>query len=169
MVSLLTRIGFGSVVAGLTALVLFWFFPNEEKVIRKLLASVEIKSRLSGSESALIRIARMQQLAENFDTNTVILLDGTDFGPVTITGRSDLSERLMAAAGSGINVRAEFSQVAVKVNPDKMTGEAEVAAILKFGSNQQRPGTLNLFRFILEKRGKQWTITRLEAIKGPKL
>ena len=143
------------------------FFPSEETKVRRVLARLEQRSNLDPKSGSLSRIARANQLADLFDANCVIVIDGLDAGSVTLTGRADLLERALAASGAGVSVGVQFSQTAVRIQEGGTKAVAEVAALIKAGSRQS--ASLALFQLQLEQHPEGWIINRLETIKGPRM
>jgi hypothetical protein len=139
-------------------------FPSDKVRIQKLLSKLERRANYPPTESALVRIARINQLAGMFDTNCVVIIDGLDQGGVTLTGRDDLLQRALALGGAGGVVSVAFPQTAVTLTDGSTQASAEVAASVRVGS--KGPDSLVLLRVGLEKFGREWLITKVETIKG---
>lgn len=164
----LLRIAVALVVVGALGWLLAQaFFPSDKSRIQKLLTKLERRANYPPTESALVRIARINQLAGMFDTNCVVIIDGLDQGGVTLTGRDDLLQRALALGGAGGVVSVTFPQTAVTLQGGNTQASAEVAATVRVGS--RGPDSLVLLRLGFEKLAGDWLITKVETIKGPRM
>ena len=155
------------VIGALAWLAQSLLFPSDKTRIHKLLTKLERRANYPPTESALVRIARINQLAGMFDTNCVVIIDGLDQGGVTLTGRDDLLQRALALGGAGGVVSVSFPQTAVTLQGGSTRASAEVAAAVRVGT--KGPDSLVLLRLGVEKFAGDWLITKVETIKGPRM
>jgi hypothetical protein len=153
-------------LAGLLALG-YWlwtvFFPAPETVIRKRLAKVAELVSFNANEGQIARLANVQQLAGYFAPDIEISVDTPAQAHQVVSGRDDLSQKLMGARMMLNGLKVEFLDVTVALNAPKteatvtLTGQARVAGDRDFFVQE--------LKFFLRKIEGDWIIVRVETIR----
>ena len=118
-------------VAGSCALA-FWCWrllhPSPERVIRRELAELARIACVPANEGNLPKLANAQKLAGFFTTDVEIDFDLRGRFSQTISGRSELQEKALAARASLSGLTVEFLDVNVTVAPDGQSATTDLTA-----------------------------------------
>jgi hypothetical protein len=107
-----------------------WRFLHRspERVIRRELAELARTACIPANEGNLPRLANAQKLASFFTTDVEIDFDLRGRFSQTISGRSELQEKALAARAALSGLTVEFLDINVTVAPDGQSATADLTA-----------------------------------------
>jgi hypothetical protein len=153
-------------LAGLVALG-FWgwrlLHPSPERVIRKELAELARTACVPAKEGNLPKLANAQKLASFFTTDVEITFDVPGRFYQTISGRSELQEKALAARAALVGLNVEFLDVNVTVAPDGESATADLTAKASLPGDSM-PQVEEL-RISFRKVEGDWLIQHAENVK----
>ena len=138
-------------------------FPNPERVIRRQLAELAKAASIAPNEGELARVVNSQKLAGFFTPEVEITIDIPDHSLQTINGRDEVMKLAMSAHSSLSNVKVEFVDVNVSVEPTKDAATAHLTAKANVpGDNVPQVQEL---KATFQKVGREWLINHVETVR----
>jgi SnoaL-like domain len=146
----------------------FWgyrtFFPGDETKIRRLLEKIAALASFPPQEPAVTRLSKANRLSDCFAPDVSIQLDLMGFDPVTINGRDELLQLILAARSTLSSATVQFLDIHVKVEPDRQSATALLVA--KGRITGERDFIAPEFKVRLRKMDKRWLITHAESSRS---
>ena len=145
----------------------FWlwtvFFPSPEKVILKRISSLAATATFNANDGNLTRAAKATSLVDYFSPDAEIVLDGSDLGNRTLSGRDEIRETTLGVFGGLKMLKVQFLDVTVRVGADAQT--ADVNCTAKVNTGDSKDYGVQELHFQLKKVDGHWLITRVETVK----
>ena len=145
----------------------FWsfhiLFPDDERLIRNLLAEAAQTAQVKPNDNPLFKLAGGNKLVGFFSADAVLKLDvpGADFR--TIRGRDDLLQAIAAARAGLQEARIQLHEVHVAVAPDKQSATAQLLASAYI--NGSSDPLVQELKMRLDKIDRHWRIVQVETMK----
>jgi hypothetical protein len=144
----------------------FWgwrvLFPAPEQVIRKRLNQLAVTASFSGSEGALVKVAKAQAITSFCTPDVEITLDVPGYGHHEINGIAELLQQAAAARSYHEGFTVQFLDIIVNVAPDQNSAVADLTA--KGGVLHEKDFNVQELRFKLRKVEGKWLIYRAETV-----
>ncbi len=147
---------------------LIWrhYFPNNEKLIRKMLSNLEQDISRPQSGKSWSELAAANSIASYFTPTAEIEADIPERGHLSISGRPEIVRFIAATRvdpfASGVKV--EFKDVVVRIDANKEGATAELTA--RVSQAGQRDYGINDVRLSLSKYNGDWRIAKAETVKA---
>jgi ketosteroid isomerase-like protein len=159
------------VVAAVVVLAGVWLwrllFPSDEARIRQILRAVAETASVKANTHPLVRLGGANKLAGFFTRDVVVEVDGVPVQLHSINGREELIQAVTAARASVEEVKVEFLDVQVTVEPDGQTASAHLTALAHVtGSSDPY---VQETRMRLVKTDEGWKISRVTPVRTPRL
>ena len=106
-----------------------WLFPSDETAIHAVLERIAGGVEGGGAESAASRLARAAALRREFDPEVTV-----DAGPpfTRLSGRDAIIGTMARLNGSVRNLDVDFSDVTIRIDPDRHGATANLTAEARF-------------------------------------
>ena len=158
----LGRLVLVAVLAGLG----FWgwrvLFPPPEKVIRKRLNELARTASFSGTEGALVKVAKAQAVTAFCTPDVEIMVDVPGYPYEEIHGTAELLQLAAAVRSYREGLDVQFYDIVVNVAPDQNSAVAELTA--KGDVPHDRDFNVQELRFKLKKLDGKWLISHAETV-----
>jgi len=157
-------------IAGIPALLLLgvWIcrilFPNDEKLIRQLLAEAAETAAVKPEENPLLRIAGASKLVGFFSPDAVLKLDVAGVDTRTLDNPDDLRQAVTAARASLQEAKFQLHEVQVNLGPDSQSATAQLVALAYL--NGSGDPLVQELKMQLKKIDHRWKISRVETVKS---
>ena len=157
-------------IAGILALLLLgvWIcrilFPNDEKLIRQLLAEAAETAAVKPEENPLLRIAGASKLVGFFSPDAVLKLDVAGVDTRTLDNPDDLRQAVTAARASLQEAKFQLHEVQVNLGPDSQSATAQLVALAYL--NGSGDPLVQELKMQLKKIDHRWKISRVETVKS---
>jgi hypothetical protein len=138
------------------------WFPTPEEIIRSRLRKLAAIASFEPQQGMVSRTYYAQKIVGFFTPDVVIDFDSRGYEAMTINGRDELQQKVLAATRF-VGVKVEFLDVNITFGPDKQTAIANLTG--KATVEGQRDFFVQEFNFILKKADGQWLIWRVESVK----
>ena len=156
-------------IAGLVAVLLLgiWIyrilFPNDEKLIRQLLAEAAETAAVKPNENPLFKIAGASKLVGFFSPDAVLELDVAGVDTRTLDSPDELRQAVTAARASLQEAKFQLHGVQVNVGPESQSATAQLVAIAYL--NGSSDPIVQEIKMQLKKIDRRWKISRVETVK----
>jgi ketosteroid isomerase-like protein len=157
-------------IVGIVALLLLgvWIyrilFPNDEKLIRQLLAEAAETAAVKPDENPLLKIAGASKLVAFFSPDAVLKLDVAGVDTRTLDDPDDLRQAVTAARASLQEAKFQLHEVLVNVGPDSQSATAQLVALAYL--NGSADPLVQELKIQLKKIDRRWKISRVETVKS---
>jgi hypothetical protein len=156
----------GVLLVGLIALSLWvrhvWF-PSPDQAIRRQLADLARAASIAPNETAVAQLYNSQKLAGFFTSDVHVRIDVPGHSQTTLTGREEVMAAARAARSVASNLKVEFIDINVVLDPDRKAATANLTA------RGDIPGDKFFLMQELSLRIKNiqgdWLISRAETVK----
>jgi hypothetical protein len=138
-------------------------FPSPEHVIRQQLAELARAASIAPNEGELARVVNSQKLAGFFTPEVQVTVDIPGHSLQTISGRDEIMKLAMTARGAANNVKVEFLDVTVSVDPGKRSATAHLTA--KANVPGDSIPQVQELKAAFQKDGRDWLINHIETVK----
>ena len=139
-------------------------FPNDEKVIRQLLAEAAQTAAVKPNENPLFKIAGANKLVGFFSPDAVLKLDVAGVDTHTLNSPDELRQAVTAARASLQEARFQLHEVQVDVGPDSQSASAQLVAVAYL--NGSGDPLVQELKMQLKKIDRRWKISRVETVKS---
>ena len=156
-------------MAGIVAVLLLgvWIyrilFPNDEKLIRQLLAEAAETAAVKAEENPLLKIAGASKLVGFFSLDAVLKMDVAGLDTRTLDNPDDLRQAVTAARASLQEAKFQLHGVQVNLGPDSQSATAQLVAIAYL--NGSGDPMVQELKMQLKKIDRRWKISRVETVK----
>ena len=157
-------------MAGIVAVLLLgvWIYrilvPNDEKLIRQLLAEAAETAAVKPNENPLLKIAGASKLVGFFSPDAVLKLDVAGVDTRTLDTPDDLRQAITAARASLQEAKFQLHGVQVNVGPDLQSATAQLVTIAYL--NGSGDPLVQELKMQLKKIDRRWKISRVETVKS---
>ena len=157
-------------IAGVAAVLLLgvWIyrilFPNDEKLIRQLLAEAAETAAVKPNENPIFKIAGANKLVGFFSPDAVLKLDVAGVDSRTLDNPDDLRQAFTAARASLQEAKFQLHEIQVNVGPDLQSATAQLVAIAYL--NGSGDPLVQELKIQLKKIDRWWKIARVETVKS---
>ena len=157
-------------MAGVVAVLLLgvWIyrilFPNDEKLIRQLLAEAAETAAVKPNENPLFKIAGASKLVGFFSPDAVLKLEMAGVDTRTLDSPDELRQAVTAARASLQEAKFQLHEVQVIVGPDLQSATAQLVAIAYL--NGSGDPLVQELKIQLKKIDRSWKIARVETVKS---
>ena len=154
-----------ALLLGVAALLIWKYFPNEEKAIRQRLAQVAEKISTGANDSMLVRVAEASSLREYFTQDVIIAVERKGGEVISQQGRDELIEGIKVAKGNADLLRqAEFKFLDVQVK--RMEADAATVYLTILGDvNGEKNAVTQETVVEMKKTDGDWLIAKVETIR----
>ena len=144
--------------------VLLWrhYFPNEEKLIRKMLSG--LAQDISIPKKGFANLTAADSIAGYFTPDAEIDVDAPELGHHTINGRQEIVQAALAARTQLPGLRVEFGDTVIKIDASKETATVELT--VKVTQTGQRDFEMQDVRMSLLKYNGDWRIAKAKTVKA---
>ena len=139
------------------------FFPNDEKLIHKLLDQVAETASFRANDNPLVKLGGASKLAGFFTEDAVIHLDVPGVDLRTISGRDELIQTAAAARATVQGIKVELMDIQLGVDAEGQTATAHLTAVGKV-SGSSDPLVQEL-RMQLRKIDGKWRIAQVDPVR----
>ena len=139
-------------------------FPNDEKLIRQLLAEAAETAAVKPEENPLLKIAGASKLVGFFSPDAVLKLDVAGVDTRTLDSPDDLRQAITTARASLQEAKLQLHEVQVNVGPDSKSATAQLVAIAYL--NGSGDPLVQELKMQLKKIDRRWKISRVETVKS---
>jgi len=156
-------------IAGIVAALLLgvWIyrilFPNDEKLIRQLLAEAAEIAAVKPEENPLLKIAGASKLVGFFSPDAVLKLDVAGVDTRTLDNPDDLRQAVTAARASLQEAKFQLHQIEVNMGPGSQSATAQLVALVYL--NGSGDPLVQELKMQLKKIDRHWKISRVETVK----
>jgi hypothetical protein len=156
-------------MAGIVAVLLLgvWIYrilvPNDEKLIRQLLAEAAETAAVKPNENPLFKIAGASKLVGFFSPDAVLKLDVAGVDTRTLDSPDELRQAVTAARASLQEAKFQLHGVQVDVGQDLQSATAQLVALAYL--NGSGDPMVQELKMQLKKIGRRWKISRVEMVK----
>ena len=156
-------------MAGVVAVLLLgvWIyrilFPNDEKLIRQLLAEAAETAAVKPNENPLFKIAGASKLVGFFSPDAVLKLEVAGVDTRILDSPDELRQAVTAARASLQEAKFQLREVLVNVGPDSQSATAQLVAIAYLNSSGDP--LVQELKMQLKKIDRHWKISRVETVK----
>lgn len=146
--------------------VLLWrhYFPNEEKLIRKMISDLAEDASVSEKSKNLAKYVAADSVPGYFTPDAEIDGDAPVLGHFTFNGRQEIANAAAFAQTHFPGLKFAFYDVGVQIAPDKQSATVELTAKVTFPG--QREIEMQDVRFSLSKYNGDWRIAKAETVKA---
>ncbi len=138
-------------------------FPSPERVILKRLSEIAKAASFGPNESALAKLANVQQLVSYFSSDVEVRIETLGRGQFALRGRDELSQAAMGARSQLNSLDLSFPDVNVTLGADRESATVDLTARAVVPS--QKDFEVQEMNFTFRKINGQWLITRVETVK----
>jgi hypothetical protein len=148
--------------------VLLWrhYFPNNEKLIRKMISSLEQDIGRPQTGKTLAELNAANSMASYFTPTAEIEAEIPELGRYTLNGRQEIVQVLVAVRAdprvSGVKV--EFKDMVARVDAGKQTATVELTA--KVTQTGQRDYGMQDVRLSLSKYNGDWRSAKATTVRA---
>lgn len=146
--------------------VLLWrhYFPNEEKLIRKMLSGLAQDISVPENSKNFAKLTAADSVPGYFTPDAEIDAEVPDHDRLTFNGRQEIAQAALVAHTQLPGLRVELNDVAIRIAPDKQTATVELT--VKVTLPGQREIGMQDVRFSLSKYNGDWRIAKAETVKA---
>ena len=146
--------------------VLLWrhYFPNNEKLIRKMLSGLAQDISVPEKSKTFAKLTAADSVPSYFTPDAEIDVDMPEIGRHTINGRQEIAQTALAAQTQLPGLRVEFRDVAIRIDVTKETATSELTA--KVTLPGQREFEMQVVRLSLSKYNGDWRIAKAETVRA---
>ncbi|MCX7723534.1 MAG: hypothetical protein N2379_10845 [Verrucomicrobiae bacterium] len=138
-----------------------YFFPNEEKRIRKTLDSVAKAACIAPNQTPVQMGLAVDKLLGYLTPDIEVDIEVPDEGRLTFSGRAEVRDAAFAAHRNLGEVKVEFFDVAVAIAPDKRSAVASLT--VKATQAGTKDFLVQAVRLQLRKDEGSWRINRAQT------
>jgi len=157
-----------ALLIGALALGAYWLygklFPNDEQVIRALLAEVAENASVPAGEGSFAKVAAVNALAACFSPDVEIRLDGTPGEISSIQGRRELQQVVQAARSHVGSAQIAFADVLLEFGAEPGNATAQTVATARIDKPEEL--WVQELKMTLAKIDGAWKITRVEPARA---
>ena len=153
-------------LAGLLALAVWawsFFFPTPQRIIEKHLLQLARLTSFSSTDGTFKRLADNERIGSLMARDIHMVLDMPGGRGQTFDNREELLQAVLTARATVKDLHAEFTDIAITLNPDRQSATALLTVTAKIG------GEPDLFveelKFTFKEISDDWLITALETVK----
>lgn len=140
------------------------FFPNEEKRIRKMFDNLAAAASIPDKKTPLKAFSAISKVQDCFETNVEIKIESQFEGfKGSISGREELMELVKLAWARRNNIKVEFLDITVTVDPSGDSATAMLTA--KVTQVGERDFLFQEFEVKLLKHEGDWRIVQITSMK----
>jgi len=140
------------------------FFPNEEKRIRKMLTNLASAASIPEKKNPLGAFSAISKVQDCFETNVEIKVESRFEGfKGNISGREELMEFVKLAWARYSNVKVEFLDITVTIDPSNDSATAMLTT--KVTKTGERDFLFQEFEVKLLKHEGDWRIAQMTPMK----
>jgi hypothetical protein len=153
-------------LAGLLALGIWswgFFFPTPQKIIEKDLLNLARLASFSSHDGNFKRLADNERIGSLLARNIHVVLDLPGGRGNTFDNREDLLQAVLAARSAGKDLQAQFTDIGIRLNPDRQSAVALLTVKSKIGGEPD--WVVEELRFTFKKISGDWLITGLETVQ----
>ena len=146
--------------------VLIWrhYFPDEEKLIRKMLSSLAQDISVPASSKNFAKLTAADSVPGYFTPDAEIDAEVPERGRLTFNGRQEIAQAALVAHTQLSGLKIELNDVAIRIAPDKQTATVELT--VKVTQPGQRDFEMQDVQFALIKYNGDWRIAKAETVKA---
>ena len=139
-------------------------FPNDEKLIRQLLAEAAETAAVKPNENPLLKIAGASKPVGFFSSDAVLKLDVAGVDTRTLDSPDDLRQAVTAARASLQEAKFQLREVQVSLGPDPKSATAQLMTLAYL--NGSGDPLVQELKMQLKKIDRRWKICRVETVKS---
>ena len=154
------------VLAGLLALAVWawgFFFPTPQRIIEKHLLQLARLGSFSSTDGTFKRLADNERIGFLMARDIHVVLDVPGGRGQTFDNREELLQAVLAARATVKDLRAEFTDIAITLNPDRQSATALLTVTAKIGGEPDL--VVEELKFTFKEISDDWLITALETVK----
>jgi hypothetical protein len=159
----LWRVAALAVLAGLG----FWgwriLFPRPEHVIRSRLNDLARTASFSGTEGALLKVAKAEALTGFCTPDVEIIVDVPGYQHQEIHGSAELLQAAAAVRTYRQGFKVQFFDIVVNVAPGQNSAVADLTA--RGDVPHERDFSVQELRFTMKKADGKWLVSRVETVQ----
>ncbi|HYG22637.1 MAG TPA: hypothetical protein VEH04_07645 [Verrucomicrobiae bacterium] len=152
-----------AVVVAVGILAWRYFFPSPERVIKSNLADLAETVSFEGDEGNISRALSVDSVGGYFTQDVELEIDVRGYiGRQSINSRTEIRQGLLAAHANLKNLRIEFLDIHVELQPD---GETAVANLTVDAFINGERAMLQEVNFTFKKVEGKWLISKIATVK----
>jgi hypothetical protein len=152
--------------AGLIALAVWswgFFFPSPQKVIQARLLQLARLASFSSKDGNFKLLANTERISFLMAQNVHVVFNMTGGRSQTFDNREELLQAFLAARPAVKDIQAQFTDITIRLAPDKQSATALLTADAKIGGEPDR--VVEELKFAFKKTNDDWLITAIETVK----
>jgi hypothetical protein len=146
----------------------FWswnfFFPAPQKVIENHLKKLARLASFSATDGNIKRLADTERLGSLLAEKIHVVLDAPGLRGETFDNREELLQAGLAARAQAKDLRTQFTDIGIRVNPDKKSAEAFLTVLAKIAGEPDL--IIEPLKFTFQNTNDDWLITGIETVKS---
>jgi hypothetical protein len=138
-------------------------FPGPEKVIAKRFQELARTVSFTSGESDLTRLGAARKVAGFFAVPVELAVELPELGHHSTLDREEIMQVALAARARAGGVQVRFSDLTVRVAPDKQSAVVDLTA--QAAVSGEHDPIVQQMKFTLRKMDGQWLIIRVETVR----
>jgi hypothetical protein len=156
------------ILAAVLCALVFWswgfFFPAPQKVIENHLNKLARLATFSSTDGNIKRLADTERLGSLLAEKIHVVLDVPGLRGETFDNREELMQAVLAARSQVKDLKTQFTNMGIRVSPDKKSAEAFLTAMAKIAGEPDL--IIQPLKFTFQNTNDDWLITGVETVKA---